>query len=103
MRCTLVSSQTSKGRIQARPIGNGLCTPVTTKLCLGVDLRKVLDGTVQFPPEYVLTITFLCVDISEFTSIRQNELSAIGKPAHIQRDRYPWQHTLKKKKSRDKF
>lgn len=31
-------------RIQARLAGNGLCHPVTTKLCPGVDLKKVLDG-----------------------------------------------------------
>jgi len=42
-----------------RPIGNGFCTPVTTELCLPVDLRKVLDGTDQFPPEYSLTVMFL--------------------------------------------
>lgn len=93
MRRILATSQTSKGRIQAKPIGNGLCTPGMTELCLGVDLRRVLDGTDQFPPEYLLTVTFLCLDISEFTSIRQNELSAIGKQAHLRRDRYPWQHT----------
>lgn len=58
---------------------------------------KVLDGTDQFPPDYVLTILFLYLDTSEFTSIRHDEVSAIEDPAHIQKDRYHWQHTFKKR------
>lgn len=69
-------------RIQARLVGKGY-NPVTTKLCLGVVLKKVLDGTDTFHDSIVLIIMFLCLDLSEFTSLQQNELSAVEKSAHL--------------------
>lgn len=77
-----VTCVTLNVRIQARLIGKGY-NPVTTKLCLGVVLKKVLDGTETFYHSIVLIIMFLCLDLSEFTSLRQNELSAVEKSVHL--------------------